>query len=145
MSGTTWRYADMDEFARRFPGQLAGLINAFMGSLQEAVTDHQDAAMDAREPVKTGALKASRQVERGGAGRVAGQIASRAGSPSKIGYTAVHALFVVPGRKRSKKTGRMLGSQQPQARRGVIRGAQRQLRREWTKVVDIAASELNGI
>lgn len=137
-------YGSLPEFAQRFPPEAVGFVKGFDLVLRKLSTVHVAAGTQIRAPQLTGALLASQKVRMPASGDQFGVVS----------FSAPYASVYIKGRRRSKphsrKTAsgksreytRMLGSRQPQARRGMVSPALRQLRADWSGLVEEAVQRI---
>lgn len=118
-------------FADRFPAHMKERMEELASKLEKETADKLDSLIDV--PVRTGALRASKQLK-----------SSQAGM--RLGWTAVHAIPIdmgrrkskqyrrtLPGGKKTRPFSRLLGSDKlPE---GFTMPALRLLRADWDSIV----------
>jgi hypothetical protein len=150
-------YPNLEEMARRLPGDVFKVFSGFEKALADAMFVRAKAGLAKRVPVATGFLYSTLTED-------------KQNQRYSVGFTDPKANALDIGRKKSKPfhrqvrsgaaqrgrrgrllgahgTGeivRMLGSKQPQARRGMTRSTGFSLRAMWPQILEEAAQKAGG-
>lgn len=125
-------------FADQFPHHMKERVEKLATDLEKAAADKLES--DLSEPVASGALRSSRSIKAGKKGL-------------RLGWTAVHSVFIDVGRIKSKQFTRKLkrgGRSRPYSRilgsdkapEGFTRPAIAHLRQGWDEIVEQAGKAL---